>query len=138
MVNRGATIASPSQPMSHVKNVKITFSNQVNIRSAAVTTDISENIYLTAVDETFMFFKFDNTLTIKQTYHRRIFKGTYSNPTFNGHFNVIGSYIYSDSIFFGFSGTYTPQGAKTSALFLRAKTLDLSFDSYTCGFVVEE
>jgi hypothetical protein len=65
MINRGATAASPSQPMSHVMNVKITFSNQVNIKSAAVTTDGSDNVYLTAVDETFMFFKFDYTLTIK-------------------------------------------------------------------------
>jgi len=51
--------------MSHVKNVKITLPNSINIKSAAVTTDSSDNIYLTAVDETFLFFKFDYTLTIK-------------------------------------------------------------------------
>lgn len=124
--------------MSHVRNVKITLPNSINIKSAAVSTDSSDNVYLTAVDETFLFFKFDYTLTVKQTYHRRIFKGTYSNPLFNGHFNVIGSYVYGDNIFFGFSGQYTPQGSKTSALFMRAKTLDMNFDFYTCGFVVEE
>jgi hypothetical protein len=49
---------------------------------------------------------------------------------------VIGTYVYGDSIFFGFSGIYS--GTKTSALFMRAKSQDLNFDYYTCGFVVEE
>jgi hypothetical protein len=70
-----------------------------------------------------------------QTYHRRIFKGTFTSSS-NGKFNVIGTYIYGDSIFFGFSGIYS--GTKTSALFMRAKSQDLNFDYYTCGFVVEE
>lgn len=104
IITRGATVALPTQPMSHYRNVRITLPPSINIKSAVVCTDSSDNIYLTAVDETFLFFKFDFTLTIKQTYHRRIFKGTYSNPAFNGHFNAIGSYVYGDNIFFGFSG----------------------------------
>jgi hypothetical protein len=40
-------------------NVIITLPNSINIKSAGVVVDGSSNIYLTAVDETFLFFKFD-------------------------------------------------------------------------------
>ena len=65
IVNRGATTLLPTKPMTHLMNVKITLPNSINIKSAVVCTDSSDNIYLTAVDETFLFFKFDYTLTIK-------------------------------------------------------------------------
>ena len=64
VVTRGATDASPSLPMSHVRNVKITLPNSINIKSASVTTDSSDNVYLAVADETFLFFKFDYTLTV--------------------------------------------------------------------------
>ncbi len=50
-------------PMAHTRNIKITMPTTVNIRSAVVSTDSSDNVYLTAADEAFLFYKFDYTLT---------------------------------------------------------------------------
>jgi hypothetical protein len=59
------------------------------------------------------------------------------NQQFTGKLNIIGQYHFGTDIFYGFSGTYTTQNWKTSALFLRS-TNDFDFSPYTCGFVINE
>ena len=67
-------------------NILITLPIKVNIRSATVSTDNSDNVYLTAVDESFLFYKFDSALTVIA---KKIFKGTNANAAHNGRFSAI-------------------------------------------------
>lgn len=64
VIHRGDTPISPGTPMSHQRNVRITLPTTVNIRSAVVSTDISDNVYLTAADEAFIFYKLDSSLAL--------------------------------------------------------------------------
>jgi hypothetical protein len=120
--------------LSIERQVKISFTNKVNLRSVAITTDAT-NIYMVASEFQTFFFKFDANLNIYNSpdaggpLGKRIFKGT------TGKLNLLGAFIYKDSIFYGLGGTWLSSGTKDATVVMRSG-LDYDFTKYQCGGMI--
>jgi len=62
---------------------------------------------------------------------KRIFKGT------TGRLNLLGAFIYDNSLYVGLGGTWLSTGSKDGTVIMKGTT-DLDFSVYSCGIIVDD
>jgi hypothetical protein len=113
------------------KVLSIPHNMAVNLRNAAVTTDSSSNIYVTASENSIVFYKFDSAVNLVKA---KLLKST----GVAGKMYANSITIYKDtSIFMVYGGKWITSTDKDSIAVLRANTA-FDFAGYTCGLLPQD